>query len=363
LKNLFFHSFIPLKRDLTFMVVGILVVALMTNTLLFGYLLQEGKTDIFTGCIFVSLGYTTIYWVVFRVIFIYFTKKYPYDHQNKQRRIYASICVVIAYIIAQFVLEFLEQFILKANGVAQPALILEILTSSIFIALISAIYEIKFLSYQVAQNAIQREQVKREFIASELSGLKEQINPHFLFNSLNTLSSLVETEPQKAQSFIQKLSNVYRYILDKSYENTTLLQHELNYLHAYIHLLKERFGDGLQVTIEINQEVLMKKHIIPLSLQITFENCVKHNVVTNQRPLFIKIYTSDDYVYMVNNLQPIDTLEEKSGVGIPNIKKRYSFFTKRPVKIEINEDQFSIALPLLSDDEVKKLPVSQPFQP
>ena len=239
----------------------------------------------------------------------------------------------------------LETFNFK---IADPGYFLKVLTTLIFTVLVISLYEIVYLSYQVSNSIKEREELKRENIASELSGLKEQINPHFLFNSLNTLSALILTNPQKAESFVLKLSKVYRYILDKGTENLVSVGQEISYLDTYVQLLKERFGEGLQVEIEELSEEIRNKKVVPLSFQICFENCVKHNMVTLDQPLRIHISPSrQGYICITNNLQPIQLNEPGSGVGIPNIRKRFSFFTSKPVIIEKDEHVFSICLPLI----------------
>jgi LytS/YehU family sensor histidine kinase len=229
----------------------------------------------------------------------------------------------------------------------QPNFILKILTSFIFSFLVIALYEIVFLSYQISISIKEKEELKRENLASELSGLKEQINPHFLFNSLNTLSALIATEPLRAESFVSKLAKVYRYILDKGSEDIVTLHQEINYLQAYIHLLKERFGESLIVNLDVDESISMNRKTIPLSLQICFENCVKHNIVTNEKPLTVEISVKGQYIYVINNIQPLQLNEPASGVGIQNIKKRYAYFTDLPVIVDSNEKFFSIGLPLL----------------
>jgi len=349
LKNHRLNKRFPAKYDFWLTVLGIPIVALLVNTLLFGFLLQENNYLIFFQCIWLSLGFTALYWFTFRFIFHFYTNRFPLEADNKSRRIKILVTFLLIFIILQIVIEVLmKQFFSNYMPDFQPHLILKIITSLLFSFLIVFIYEIIFLSTQIAHVLEEKEALKKESIASELSGLKEQINPHFLFNSLNTLSSLIATDVIKAESFVSKLAKVYRYILDKSSEDLVTLDQELTYLESYIHLLKERFGDSLMIHMDKLDDVRRFKKIIPLSLQICFENCVKHNIVTNENPLFVSIdFSKENYIFITNNIQKLQLNEPSSGVGINNIKKRYSFFTDLPIIINQDEKQFSIGLPLI----------------
>lgn len=330
------------------MCLGIPIVALVNNTLLFGYLLQKQLFIEFGNCIFISIAFTCLYWFTFRYIYFYYIKQYPLEIDNRTRRMNTLTMMLAIFVLFQFLIEksirYLWDPIMQDM---QPNFILKILTSFIFSFLVIALYEIVFLSYQVSISIKEKEELKREKLSSELSGLKEQLNPHFLFNSLNTLSALISTEPLRAESFVSKLARVYRYILDKGSEDIVSLHQELNYLQAYIHLLKERFGESLIVNLNVDEMISMNKKIIPLSLQICFENCVKHNIVTYEKPLTVEICFSGQYIFVINNLQPLQLNEPASGVGIKNIKKRYAYFTNLPVVVDSNEKTFSIGLPLL----------------
>ena len=343
-----YHTF-PRKAEFWLIVTGIPLVSLLNNTLLFGFLLQEGKITDFSKCLLVSFGFTCMYWITFRYIFFYFIRRFPHEKENKMRRVFTFSVQMVVFIIFQF---FVEKIMLGLKEfsftVADPNFFLKVLTTFIFTVLVISLYEIIYLSYQISNSIKEREELKRENIASELSGLKEQINPHFLFNSLNTLSALILTHPQRAETFVLKLARVYRYILDKGSENMVTVAQEINYLETYVQLLKERFGDGLQVETEQFNEAIRNKKVVPLSFQICFENCVKHNMVNNEKPLVVTITsTTDGYIRIQNNLQPLQLKEPGSGVGILNIRKRFSFFTQKPVLIENDGQFYSIYLPLI----------------
>lgn len=339
------------------MIIGIPFVAVLINTLLFGHLLQDNAPSQFGICIVIALIYTSFYWLTFRTMFRYVAARYPAISDNKKRRTLTAIIVLCGYIALQFFLDvLLHGLLIKYTDVKEPHAILKIITSMLFIVLVLAIYESIYLNMQIRYSEQEKLQVMKENINSRLAGLKNQINPHFLFNSLNTLSSLVHEDANRADAFVGKLSKVYRYILDKNDEHLVQVKDELNYLQSYVYLMKERFGDNIVYEEQIDPS-LLQKYILPLSLQITFENCIKHNIISKEKPLHITLMTSEkgDYLTITNNLQKINFPEVKTAVGLDNIKKRYSYFTDKEVVINEANQLFSVSLPLLDKDALSKI--------
>ncbi|MFN4084003.1 MAG: sensor histidine kinase [Bacteroidia bacterium] len=196
------------------------------------------------------------------------------------------------------------------------------------------------------QTLTEKEQLKRESLSAEFETLKSQINPHFLFNALNTLTNLIEENPQTATEFVQKLSSVYRYVLNQKDKETATLKEELAFIESYIFLNQMRFGNNLQVQYMIDKSV-EDKRIITLSLQMLVENAIKHNIISNQHPLIIHIGSTQNEVYISNNLQPKATAPESNGIGLSNIISRYGFLTDRQVNITNNNKIFKVEIPLL----------------
>ncbi|WP_228851109.1 histidine kinase [Aegicerativicinus sediminis] len=182
---------------------------------------------------------------------------------------------------------------------------------------------------------------------AKLDALKSQLDPHFLFNSLNVLTSLIEENPNKATDFTTSLSKVYRYVLEQKDKYIISLDEELEFAKIYMSLLKMRFEDSL--IFELPERSKNPEYqVVPLSLQLLLENSVKHNSVTSSRPLKIKIYEQDGYLFVENNLQPKETLKKGSGVGLNNIKERYSLFTNKSILFEQTDQLFRVGLPLLT---------------
>lgn len=196
------------------------------------------------------------------------------------------------------------------------------------------------------QTAIDAERLQKENMIAKYESLKNQVNPHFLFNSFNALSNLVHEDPDKAIKFIKQLSEVYRYVLDTRNREVVSLKEELHFLDSYIYLQKIRFGDKLKFDIKLQNE---SSYIAPLALQILVENAIKHNVVSQEDPLKMRIYSQDDFIIVENNIQPKISLGEPSaGVGLENICKRYEFLSNKKVQITEQAERFVVKLPVLS---------------
>ncbi|MFC4219818.1 2TM domain-containing protein [Flagellimonas marina] len=183
--------------------------------------------------------------------------------------------------------------------------------------------------------------------SARFDALKNQLDPHFLFNSLNVLTSLIEEDPDQAQRFTTSLSKVYRYVLEQKNKDLVTVDEELNFARTYVRLLKMRFEDSIIFEIPENCSLPDAK-IVPLSLQLLLENAVKHNVVTASKPLHIKVYEQDGMLVVSNNLQEKQVVKKSSGVGLQNIKQRYNILTDREVVIEKSTLDFRVALPMLT---------------
>ena len=195
------------------------------------------------------------------------------------------------------------------------------------------------------QDAINYQKLKTEQIATQYDSLKNQVNPHFLFNSLNALTSLVHDDQDKAVEFIRKLSQVYRYVLDTKDKEVVTIGEEMTFLMSYLYLQKIRFDDNLRYHIDIPPES-EKNFIVPISLQMLLENAIKHNIVSQSKPLHVEIVATDDYLIVRNNLQE-KMHKDSTGIGLSNIKDRYSYMTRQEVIINKTETHFEVKLPLI----------------
>ncbi len=194
---------------------------------------------------------------------------------------------------------------------------------------------------------MEAEKLKRISVQSESQLIKSRIDPHFLFNNLNVLSAMVIKDNAEANHFIEEFSRVYRYILVNQDKEMVSLNTELDYIKTYVFLLKKRFGDGLNVTIDIPVKYL-EHFIIPASLQMLIENAIKHNIVSKKKPLHININANRNKTVIVsNNLQVKRLVEKSTGFGLHNILKRYELAGNKKVLIEKDEYTFAVTIPLL----------------
>ncbi len=197
------------------------------------------------------------------------------------------------------------------------------------------------------QSAVTAEKLKRESIAARYESLKNQVNPHFLFNSLNALTNLVYEDQDKAAKFIKQLSEVYRYVLDTRDREIVPLASEMEFMNSYMFLQKIRFGNKLRLNIDVSSDGWF---IAPLALQMLIENAIKHNVVSEENSLSINIFVEGDYLVISNNIQArTSSGEVSSGIGLENIQKRYEFLTSRKVIIEDDGQNFIVKLPLIRE--------------
>lgn len=176
--------------------------------------------------------------------------------------------------------------------------------------------------------------------------LKSQINPHFLFNSLNVLVSLINKDSERAKNYTKKLSEVYGYVLTHDLEDTVLVGEELEFIDSYVKILQIRFGEGLKFVSKINE--LDKRRRIPLmSLQVLIENAVKHNSITQNNPLTIHLSSDNKSLIVSNNIIPRFQIEESRGIGLENLKGKYHFISDKTIIVEQTDKEFTVKLPLL----------------
>lgn len=204
-------------------------------------------------------------------------------------------------------------------------------------------------NFRMRNMEIQAEQLMKENALAQFEALKNQVSPHFLFNSLSILSSLVHVDANLSEKFIDQLSKAYRYVLEQKDNEIVSLKTELDFLSAYAFLLKIRFEKKFDVKVSIGDHEAEKYHIAPLTLQILIENCVKHNRMSEQEPLSIAILIEDDYLSVINPSRPRRDGESvtSTGIGLANIKNRYQLLIKKPVQIKQDEELFTVRIPLL----------------
>jgi LytS/YehU family sensor histidine kinase len=314
-------------------------------------------------------------------IYVY-TDQYVSWFKTPLKRMFIGLGLMIVYSSVIVSIITFVFYILVFNQEIDDSFFAQVRQTAFFSIIVSMIIMSFFTArgFLIAwrQTAINAEKIQREHISSQYEALKNQVNPHFLFNSLNALSSLVYDNPEKAIDFINRLSEVYRYVLDSKDKEVVSLSEELTFIKSYMFLLETRFENNLIAEINIDEET---GHVPPMAIQMLIENAVKHNEISDEHPLRISVFHKDQYIYVQNNIHLKDersnTLptshgrggptvkkmsgghlqggasmkrgfsENTPGIGLENIKSRYSVLSDLPVKIEQSEKSFSVGLPFL----------------
>ncbi|WP_339660215.1 2TM domain-containing protein [uncultured Polaribacter sp.] len=301
---------------------------------------------------FISAMYSFVLGLGNGVINEYLTTKWDWVKETN-KRVWAGIIATFLYTVsAVLVIHYIQYILLfgyDINDFFKGLLIWTHLFAIIFSLGVAAFFHAK--SFMVNwKAAMTQETTKQEIVAktetAKFESLKSQIDPHFLFNSLNVLTSLIGENPAQAEKFTTKLSKIYRYVLEQRNKDLTTLTEELKFAKTYMELLGMRFEDAVKFNIPdaVSNPDLK---IVPLSLQLLLENAVKHNVVSSSKPLTIHIYEKDDYLIVENNINPKEAIGKSTKVGLQNIADRYGLITQKGVKVENNNKTFKVSLPLL----------------
>lgn len=283
----------------------------------------------------------------------YLNSKYSWIDDTRTRMILGVVATLFVNVILVFVCNYINFIVLQKNDPAQffsgsmgfvNWLIINVAL------LISAIMHAKGF-VEEWKKATRKEVVEQKLIAksanAQFESLKNQLDPHFLFNSLNVLSSLIDENPTQAQRFTASMSKIYRYVLEQKDKELVTVEEEIEFAKIYCDLLKTRFEDSVSFDFKVNESDL-KFFVVPLALQLLLENCIKHNFATSTKPLNIKIYSENGYLFIENNLQHREQVKESAGIGLSNIVQRYSILTKQNVFIEKSSDFFRVKIPILT---------------
>lgn len=288
---------------------------------------------------------TFLLWEGNRYIFIKSRQFFPQFSQTTQRLVYQTGASLVYTFLTTIIVDY--YFCNQLLGWEERApFLIGFRISLIPTLVVTLIYESVFFFQAWKQNVQKTESLARENVQSQLEALKNQLDPHFLFNSLNTLASLIDEENSPAQKYLDQLSDVYRYVLVSRDKSTVTLEEEMEFLNAYIYLNKTRFRENLQVESQVDVSAY-QQHIAPLSLQMLVENAIKHNIVSKENPLRIKILQENNYLSIANNLQEKKTFEKSTKVGLENIINRYRLLTDLRVEVHKSELNFTVRIPLL----------------
>jgi two-component system LytT family sensor kinase len=297
-----------------------------------------------------DLAYVTIYWECNRFIFLYLRNKYPSLRETAKRIGLQSLICLLFILIAGFLVAMANYYFPDRDPEPFFAEYKDVVGKSLLLLIIISItYECTYLFTRWEHSLYESERLKKESLISQFELLKNQVSPHFLFNSLNALITLVPEDPKLAVLFIQRLSNVYRHALNNNEKNIVSLETELQFLGDYIFLNQMRFGENLQVHYELPENLTQFK-VIPFALQMLVENAIKHNIISNKKPLTITVSKLGNHIVVNNNLQKKTSGVESTRTGLQNIINRYQLLTEQLVEVMVTETNFSVSLPLIYDD-------------
>lgn len=331
--------------DRIIMLVCIPIMGFCIPLLFFNATLADGLLAYLPKAI-IAFFYTLAYWGAIRFLIIFFRRKFPSYPQMAKRLGYTFLAIVPVYTVINQTMGYVHREVGVGAEIEGVTELDYNVVSILLILLIATLYESVWLYTRWKESIVAQETLRREYVQSQLEGLRSQVNPHFLFNSLNTLTYLIPEDSDRAVKFVQKMSKVYRYILEIKDQQLVSLEEELKFLEAYIFLLKERFGDNLNIEVEV-PKAYYGLHLIPLSLQMLMENVIKHNVISVDKPLAVKLWVENDQLMVRNNLQRKAQAMPSTKVGLENIKHRYSFYTDQAMEVMETSDHFVVGLPLL----------------
>ncbi|MBL4706929.1 MAG: histidine kinase [Flavobacteriales bacterium] len=307
------------------------------------------------GMFLKSLAFVFIFWQGLFVIITVFRKKYPKIKQTTRRIIFSMITALSYILIADYILRwFFDTYFIELNWFVD-SFGMHMLKNIFVSIMVAMVYELTYFYARWNQANIEAERLKTQQIVSQLESLKNQISPHFLFNSLNTLVAIIPENQDQAVRFTEKLSDVYRYILQYKDKELVDLKTELEFIKSYLFLLEIRYPENLNVEYRIASEAL-KTHIAPLTLQILVENVIKHNVISKSDPLTIEIYTDDEnHVVVKNKLKLKRIAQNSTKTGLDNIRKRYQYLSDKSIEVMNNNQQFLVQVPLIHFESENKV--------
>jgi len=327
---------------------GLLVVFLISFIISYGFvgsrLLKSGYTFLVNISFGMVIGIS--FWKGNQYIGKYTRQKLAWSENPKKAFIKSMILFfVFGLLVCTIYPALFYKYVLKLSIIKHIHILISIALLSLIAdyIVISVIYINKILSYW-KKSIENEERLKRENIIAQYETLKNQVNPHFLFNSLNTISTLITKDPETADKFIKQLSEVYRYVLEFKDKEVVDISTELKFIDSYLYLQKIRFGDNLNIKNRIEAGDF---YVAPLTIQILIENAIKHNISSDDKLLTIEMYNDKSYLVIENNLQKKKIIESKEKIGLNNIKSRYEVLTDKPVIIEESDKKFIVRVPFI----------------
>jgi len=303
----------------------------------------------------ISFAFTTVYWNGACFIIFYFRRKFPEISRIQRRLIFSALLIIVWMTIGGVPFKLILG-VTEIQDLFKMSEYLPFLPFNFTAAIIISLsYEATYFFDKWKEQFRINEQLKNQQIKTQYEVLQNQMSPHFLFNSLNTLASIIPEDGDAAVSFTEKLSEVYRYILNNKERELVSLEEELAFVRSYLFLLRMRYPDNLSFDFQI-EEQYHKMTIPPLTLQMLVENAIKHNIVSKTKPLHIDIYVENGKSVIVkNNLQKKEIPDSSTKTGLENIRKRYHILGNKKIDVITSTTNFMVAVPLIDLLEEKDL--------
>ncbi|MFC4739709.1 2TM domain-containing protein [Flavobacterium ponti] len=323
-------------------------VALLVLRIISGVTIRFNENLAWNFFITMLYGYSLYYANSF--VFMYLDGVFKENRFDKRRVLIGFVLSFFISIFVIFLMRIVEDVLIEKTPFNE-FLMQEKASNYIVAIIITFIVTLgihAFYFYKAFQeNRVKEQKIIAGTASAKFESLKNQIDPHFLFNSLNVLSSLIEENPENAQKFTTSLSKIYRYVLEQKDKELVTVAEELAFAKTYMNLLKMRFEDSISYEVPLDFDDEDAK-VVPLSLQLLLENTIKHNIVSEKKPLHIKITIKNNELIVENNKQKKEVLQDRRGVGLQNIVNRYAILSKRNVTVEDTDEYFRISLPILT---------------
>lgn len=278
-------------------------------------------------------------------------KKFPLLNQTRQRiSNKLIICIVSMMASSTLIISLYSYFHIAGYRFQLPDYIKGAIFALCVNVVFETLYEGDYALSRYKEAAEEKEMLRQLSLQAEFDSLKNQVNPHFLFNCFNTLSSLIREDKARADVFLNELSRVYRYLLRNNEEGLSTLESEIRFIHSYYQLLQTRHGEAIRLNMRIDRKY--DHQLLPsLSLQLLVENAVKHNILSKNKPLMIEIFTTDDdHLIVSNNLQRRTVKVPSNRVGLKNIRSKYDLLQQPGFRVMENDHKFIVMLPLISEE-------------
>lgn len=335
--------------------VGVPLIGILANYIFFDPENEANEIHRATA-LALSIAETLILWESIRIGIILARKKFPSIKLTNSRIVFQVVWFIGLTVCTRFLITYVYDITeFWGYSISTRSYWVNILVPFFFIVPIGAIYEAIYFYVNWSKTSLEAERLKKDHLQSQLESLKSQLNPHFLFNSLSTLSSLVAENPVQAETFIEELASTYRYVLKVQDQVLSTLGDEVRFIKTYYHLLKTRFDEGLLLQVEINEQ--FEDYLVPsLTLQLLVENAVKHNALSQNQPLLIRIFTDDaGNLFVWNNLNKRKTTAPSTQTGLSNIISKYRLLNQPEVIISENSHCFQVQVSLISPKDLAEI--------